>query len=56
MKPIDEQSPDDELTLDQVAEILDAPKSFVRNLVARDAIPFDRPERGIGRFRADART
>jgi hypothetical protein len=43
---------DDWLTLDQVAEILDAPQSFVAALVARDAIPFERPEEGFGRFKS----
>jgi len=43
----------DFMTIDEVAKLLDAPRSFVAQLVARDAIPYERPERGFRKFEAD---
>ena len=50
-----EQSESNDLmTLVEVALRLDAPASFVAQLVARDAIPFERPrKKGLGRFKTD---
>ncbi len=42
------------LNLEEVARLLDAPPSFVVQLVARDAIPYERPEKGFfRRYRTD---
>ncbi|MGN6253898.1 MAG: hypothetical protein ACTHO8_02815 [Solirubrobacterales bacterium] len=48
-----EDTPSNILNLEEVARLLDAPPSFVAQLVARDAIPYERPKKGLSRFRAD---
>jgi excisionase family DNA binding protein len=49
-----QNEPGDLMTLDEVALLLDTSASFVAQLVARDAIPFERPrKKGLGRFKAD---
>lgn len=44
---------DDRMDLAEVAALLDAPPSFVLQLVARDAIPYERPEKGLRKFASD---
>lgn len=45
---------DDLMTLDEVARLLDAPPSFVAQLVARDSIPFERPQgKKLRKYRAN---
>jgi excisionase family DNA binding protein len=42
------------MTLLEVAQLLDTSQSFVAQLVAREAIPFERPQgNGLGKYRAD---
>ena len=52
-KPLMADDRSEVMTLDDVAELLDSPRSAVAALVARDAIPYERPSSGIRRFRAD---
>jgi excisionase family DNA binding protein len=49
-----EETHADILNLEEVARLLDAPPSFVVQLVARDAIPYEQPEKGtLRRYRTD---
>lgn len=41
------------LTLEQVCQLLDAPRNSILALVARDAIPFERPSKGWRRYGVD---
>ena len=48
-----EDCPAETLNLEEVARLLDSPPSFVAQLVAREAIPYERPKKGLRRFRTD---
>ncbi|HEX5527510.1 MAG TPA: helix-turn-helix domain-containing protein [Solirubrobacterales bacterium] len=48
-----EDPPSNILSLEEVARLLDSPPSFVAQLVARDAIPYQRPKKGLRKYRTD---
>lgn len=51
---VNSDDPDQLMTLGEVARLLDTSPAFVAQLVARDAIPYDRSgKRGLGRFKGD---
>jgi hypothetical protein len=51
---VDSDELDQSMTLDEVAGLLDTSPAFVAQLVARDAIPYERSSKpGLGRFKGD---